>query len=83
MALLAQVFLIGPIEHDLLQVIGLLVATFLLGAFAYLYLRSETAKRPRLVSMLVLVAIGTTVWTLIESGMRLGHALIEQWNRNS
>ena len=81
MALLAQVFHIGPIEHDLLQVIGLLVATVLLGAFAFSYLRSVTAKRPRLVSMLVLVAMGTLVWTFAEAGLRLCHAVMEQWNR--
>jgi hypothetical protein len=83
MALFAQIFRVGQVEHDLLQTIGLLIAAIILGVLAFRHVRSEAAKRPRLVAVLALIAIATVAWSAIESGTRLWQGLADQWNRNA
>lgn len=83
MTILAQVFRVGQIEHDLLQTIGLIVAGVLLTIFAFWQLKSDTLKRPRLVSILTVIGVATVIWSVIESASRLCQALVDQWSRNS
>jgi len=75
MMLFAQVFRSGGVERDLLQAVGMAIAAVLLSMFAYWHVRSDAAKRPRLVATLALVAVLTTVWAAVEAAVRLYAAL--------
>lgn len=81
--LFAQIFRVGGIERDLLQVVGLAIAAVLLSVLAYWHVRSDVAKRPRLVAMLSLIAVIAVVWTAVEATVRLCAALVEEWSRNA
>lgn len=81
--LFAQVVRIGAVERDLFQLVGLAIAAGLLGLFAYWYVRSNTAQRPRLVATLSLIAVVTVVWTAVEAVVRLWTALAEEWIRRA
>jgi high-affinity Fe2+/Pb2+ permease len=81
--LFAQVFHVGAVERDTLQVVGLAIAVVLLALLAYGYVRSNTAKRPRLVATLSLIPVVTMVWTAVEAAVRLWAALVEEWSRRA
>ena len=74
----APVFRVGAIEHDLIQLIGLLMAGAILGLLLAWKLRSGPFKGQSLISVLAVLGIGAIGWSAIEAGIRLCHALAEQ-----
>jgi glucose uptake protein GlcU len=79
----AQVFRIGGIERDFLQSMGLALAAVLLGMLAFRHVRSDAAKRPRLVATLALLALVVVIWSATEAAARLCAALADEWGRNA
>lgn len=76
--LFAQVFRVGPVEHDLLHTLGLALAVVLLGLLAFRHARSPSAWRPRLVATLAIVALIVVIWAATETGVRLAATLADQ-----
>jgi bacteriorhodopsin len=76
--LFAQVFRVGPVEHDLFHTLGLALAAVMLGVLAFRHVRSASARRPRLVATLALVALIVVIWAATEAGARLAATLTDQ-----
>jgi hypothetical protein len=78
--MLAQIIRVGGVEHDLLQLIGLLIAGGVLAILLVWRLRGGQAKGQRLISTLAVLGIATIGWSAIEAAIRIAHALADQWH---